>query len=140
MRREEVMLQRVIVVTAAWLEIVVGVTAITALGVMCRLLFAAEPEGAAMPLGRLAGVALLALGIACLPSRSAESCRNAVLGLFVYNFGTATLLAWVGFATTLRGALLWPGVLLHVVIAVALLTQLLAMRRVGALRRIEPER
>jgi hypothetical protein len=124
------MLQRVVVMTAAWLEIVVGVTAITALGLMCRLLFAAEPNGVAIPLGRLAGVALLAVGIACLPSRSAESCRNAVLGLFVYNFGTAALLAWVGIATTFRGALLWPGVLLHVVIAVALLTQLLARRRV----------
>ncbi len=124
------MLQRVVVMTAAWLEIVVGVTAITALGVMCRLLFAAEPDGVAMPLGRLAGVALLALGIACLPSKSAESSRNALLGLFVYNFGTATLLAWVGVATTLRGALLWPAVLLHVVIAVALLAQLVAGRRV----------
>ncbi|HMD21600.1 MAG TPA: hypothetical protein VKH40_14830 [Alloacidobacterium sp.] len=125
------MLQRIAVMTAAWLEIVVGVTAIAALGVMCRLLFAAEPDGVAIPLGRLAGIALIALGIACLPSRSAESCRNAVLGLFVYNFGTAILLAWVGIATTLRGALLWPGVLLHVVIAVALLMQLLARRRVG---------
>lgn len=47
---------RVVVIVAAWLEIVVGVLFITALNTMCRLLFAAGPEGAGMPLlGVLSG-------------------------------------------------------------------------------------
>ena len=76
---------RVVVMVAAWLEIVVGALFITALDTMCRLLFAAGPEGAAMPLGRLVRVALFSLGVASLPSSSLESSRSVVMGLFAYN-------------------------------------------------------
>jgi hypothetical protein len=115
------MLQKSIVVTAAWLEIVAGATLLTVPNVVCRLLFAATPEGVGMPIGRLAGVALVALGIACLPLRVIEPLPGAVLGLLTYNIGVAILLARVGVTTTLRGAILWPAVILHAVIAAALL-------------------
>jgi hypothetical protein len=115
------MLQKSVVMTAAWLEIVAGAACIAALNVACRLLFAATPGGIGRPLGRFAGVALVALGIACLPSTVAGSPRKAVQGLLTYNVGVAILLAWVGVATTLRGVLLWPAVILHAVIAAALL-------------------
>ena len=118
--------QRSVVITAAWLEIVVGAIFLTVLDVPCMLLFAAKPDGIGMPLGRFAGVALVALGIACLPSTAVGSRRRAVLGLFVFNVGVAILLAWVAVATTLRGVLLWPAVILHAVIAAALLPQLLS--------------
>ena len=121
---------RVIVMVAAWLEIVVGVLFITALDTMCRLLFAAVPEGAGMPLGRLVGVALFALGVASFPTTSAESSRTVVMGLFAYNLGATTLFAWTAIFTMLRGFMLWPGVILHVIVAGALLPQLLARRPV----------
>ncbi len=126
----DLMPPRVVVMVAAWLEIVVGVLFITALDTMCRLLFAAGPEGAAMPLGRLVGVALFSLGVASLPSSSSELSRSVVMGLFAYNLGAATLFAWTAVATTLRGLMLWPGVLLHLIVAGALLPQLLARRPV----------
>jgi hypothetical protein len=85
---------RVVVMVAAWLEIVVGVLFITALDTMCRLLFAAGPEGAGMPLGRLVGVALFALGVASFPTTSGESSRTVVMSLFAYNLGATTLFAW----------------------------------------------
>ena len=120
---------RVIVMVAAWLEIVVGVLFITALDTMCRLLFAAVPEGAGMPLGRLVGVALFALGVASFPTTSAESSCTVVMGLFAYNLGATILFAWTAIFTMLRGFMLWPGVILHVIVG-ALLPQLLARRPV----------
>jgi len=120
------MRQRAVVVVAAWLEIIVGALFLTVPAVLCLLLFGAEPEAVGMALGRFAGIALLALGIACLPSRDAGSPRNAVLGLFAFNGGVAILFAWVGVASTLHGVLLWPAVILHTIIAGALLPHLLA--------------
>src|SRR5262252_4742181 len=118
-------MQRYLVMASAWLEIVVGAIFITVPDAPCELLFGAKPEGIGMPLARWVGVGLLALGIACLPSKAAES-RRSVLGLFVFNAGLAILLAWVGVVTAVHGFLLWPGAILHAAITVALLPQLLS--------------
>ena len=117
-------MQRYLVMASAWLEIVVGVIFITVPDAPCGLLFGAKPEGIGMPLARWLGVGLLAVGIACLPSKAAGSRRSAVLGLFVFNAGLAILLAWVGVVTAVHGFLLWPGAILHAAITVALLPQL----------------
>ena len=110
-----------VVKAAAWLEMVVGVIILVVPDVPCMLLFGVQAEGVGMPLARFAGVALVALGLACLPSTAEGSRRSAVLGLFVFNLGVAVLLAWVAVATILRGFLLWPAAILHAIIAVALL-------------------
>ena len=120
------MRQRFIVEAAAWLEIIVGALFLTVPDVVCLLLFGARPEAVGMPLGRFAGIALLALGISCLPSRDAASPRNPVRGLFAFNGGVAILFACVGVASAPHGFLLWPAVILHTIIAGALLPQLLA--------------
>jgi heme A synthase len=117
--------------TATWLEVVVGATLLAAPDYLCQLLFAAKPEGVGIVLARVAGFGLFALGIACLPSTATGSRRRAVLGLFVFNFGVAILLAWVGIATTFSGVLLWPTIVLHAIIAAALLAQLLTFKIVG---------
>ncbi len=58
-----------------------------------------RPRAWAGSLGALPEVALVALRIACLPSKVAGSSRSAVQGLFFdYNVGLAILLAWVGVA------------------------------------------
>jgi hypothetical protein len=115
------MLQKSVITAAAWLEIVTGSAFVMVPDVLCRLLLAATPEGIGRLLGRFAGIALLALGITCLPSRVAESRSRAVQGLLAYNVGVTILLSWVGIATMFRGVLLWPVVVLHAVIAVGLL-------------------
>jgi hypothetical protein len=122
------MLQRSVVMTAASLEIFVGAMLLAAYDIPCRLLFAATPEGVGIVLTRLAGIALVALGVACMPSTIAGSHRSALLGLLVFNLGAAILLVWVGVATPLHGLLLWPGAGLHAVIAAALLPQILTAR------------
>ena len=118
------MRQRFVVGAAAWLEIVVGALFLTMPDVLCLLLFGAKPEAIGIPLGRFAGIALVALGIACLPSRDAGSRRHVVLGLFAFNGGVALLFAGVGVASALHGFLLWPAVILHTIIAGALLPYL----------------
>lgn len=123
--KEEVMKRRYLVMASAWLEIVTGAVLIMAPDVPCRLLFEVGLEGAGVFAGRLAGIGLLALGIACRPSTEGLS-RSAVLGLFAYNFGTAMLASWVGLATSFRGILLWPAAVLHAVIAAVLLAMLLS--------------
>ena len=120
------MRQRFVVTAAACLEIIVGALFLTMPDVPCLLLFGAKPEAIGMALGRFAGIALVALGIACLPSTEAGSRRSVVQGLFIFNLGVAILFAWVGVATALHGFLLWPVVILHAIIAAALLPHLLA--------------
>src|SRR5262249_20350261 len=120
------MRQRFVVGAAAWLEIIVGALFLTVPGVVCLLLFGAKPETIGGLLGRFAGVALVARGVACLPSGDARSPRNVVLGLFAFNSGVAILFTYVGVASALHGFLLWPAVILHTLIAGALLPHLLA--------------
>src|SRR5262247_302752 len=121
------MRQRVVIGAAAWLEIVVGAVFLTVPEVPCLLLFGAKPEAVGTPLGRFAGIALIALGLACRPSSGdTEPRRQVVLSLLAFNAGVSILLAWVGVASVLHGVLLWPGVILHAVIAGALLTHVLA--------------
>ena len=116
--------QRFFLTAAPWLEIVVGALLLTEPDVLCLLLFGSKPEAVGMPLGRFAGIGLIALGIACLPSTVAGSRGIVVLGLFAFNAGVAILFAWVGVATTLHGSMLWPAVILHTIIALALLPHL----------------
>jgi hypothetical protein len=116
------MLRKSILGAAAWFEIVVGAIFLIVPDVPCRLLFAAAPEDVGVvPLARFAGVALVTLGIACLPFTTAGPRRGAALVLLAFNVGVAALFTWVGVATTPRGLLLWPAAVLHTVIAAALL-------------------
>ena len=68
---------------------------------------------------------ILAFGIPCLFSKMKGSERNAALGLFIVNSGIALLFGWTAVATAFRGVLLWPFIVLHAVIAGALLRQIL---------------
>lgn len=120
--------QNSVVKAAAWLEIVVGAIFVTVPDIPCRLLFAVAPGGVGVPLGRFAGIALFALGTACAPSTTPGSRRSAVLGLLIYNAGAVIFLTTVALATTFRGFLLWPVVILHGAIAAALLPQFLPVR------------
>jgi hypothetical protein len=93
--------------------------------IACRLLFRVTLDGIAWSLARWVGVALLALGIACLPSKTAELHGRSVLGLFVFSVGVAMMFLRVGTTAVIYGPLLWPAAILHSLISVALLLQLL---------------
>jgi len=92
-----------------------------------RLLFGTEVTGAGLPLSRVTGFALLALGIACWP---AGNNRNAVAGVVAYGVLVALFLTWLGTTGQWTGPLLWPTVVLHTCISGALFW--LWLRRSGA--------
>jgi hypothetical protein len=112
-----------IVVAASWLEIVVGMLFVFAPQLPNLLLFGAKADGTAVPLSRFAGIALIALGIACLPRRTAPH-SDSLPGLFVFNLAAAILFAAIAIAAMQHGILTWPAAILHAVIAVALLLQM----------------
>ena len=80
-----------------------------------QLLLGAELTGVALPVARVAGIALVALGIACWPGPPR-------IGMLIYSAGVALYLAYAGFVEGMAGVLLWPAVVLHVVLT-ALLTE-----------------
>ena len=77
------------------------------------LLFGAEISGAGTVMSRMAGIALIALGIACLPGL-------ALLGMLTYSALAMAYLAYVGIGGEWVGPLLWPAVVLHAVLTLLL--------------------
>jgi hypothetical protein len=113
--------QSYVVKLAAWLEIVAGAILIIFPGIACRLLFRATLDGLAWPLAHWVGVALLALGIACLPSKTTDLHGRTVVALFVYNSCVAVLFLRLAATALMPGPLLWPAAILHSAISLALL-------------------
>src|SRR5262245_57909416 len=104
---------------AAWVEILVGISFLLVPNAQSQMIFGATPEGIGVTWARFAGVALIGLGIACLPSNFAGT-RQGVRGLLIFNIGATIFFAWVAVATSFGGVLLWPVVILHAVISIAL--------------------
>lgn len=86
--------------------------------VVIKLLFGAEIVGAGMVLSRIAGIALIALGVACWPCATAS---RALCGMLTYSSLATLYLFYLGLGGGFIGILLWPAVVLH-----AALTLLLA--------------
>jgi hypothetical protein len=67
--------------------------------------------------GRIAGAALVGLAIACWQARNGERgspATGVVEAMSFYNFAAAVVLAYAGIRLSLRSALLWPAIVLHV--------------------------
>jgi len=79
-----------------------------------RLLLGEELTGVAIPVARVAGIALTALGVACWPG-------TPLVGMVTYSAAVTLYLAYVGFAGGVTGILLWPAVVLHVILTALLL-------------------
>jgi hypothetical protein len=77
------------------------------------LLLGEELTGIAIPVARVAGIALIALAVACWPGPPR-------VGMLIYSAAVTLYLAYVGFAGGLTGILLWPAVILHVILTVLL--------------------
>jgi hypothetical protein len=110
-------MNRFFAVTAA-IEAGAGLGLLALPDVVAKLLLGAEVSGAALPLGRVAGVALLALGVASWLARGhAASALTTANAMLLYNCGVAAVLATAG-VSGMTGVLLWPAIALHAAMAV----------------------
>lgn len=106
-------MSRLLLVTSI-AEAATGVALIVVPFLVGRLLVGQEFSGVAAVVARLAGIALVALGIACLPGGDAA---RALRGMFAYNALAAVFLLYLGIRGDWVGPVLWPAVALHAVIA-----------------------
>lgn len=87
-----------------------------------QLLLGAQLTGVAVPVARVAGIALIALGIACWPG-------PPLVGMLSYSALATLYLAYLGFVGGLTGVLLWPVVALHVILTALLIRDVTRTRR-----------
>ena len=100
----------------AIIEAATGLGLIAVPAIVVRLLLDAEMSGATIPLGRVAGVALLALGVACWLARDdtqTRAARGLVSAMVLYNLGAVIILGSAGLGSQPVGIALWPAVILH---------------------------
>ncbi len=119
-RRQATTWPRTVVRLAAWLEILVGASFLLVPETQSRFLYGVTPEGIGVTFAQFVGIALMGLGIACLPSNVAGSSQRAARALLVYNIAVAIFFVWGAVATPFRGVLLWPIVIMHTIVAIAL--------------------
>ena len=101
---------------AAVLEAATGLALVIHPALVAQLLFGDGVSGAGMVLARVAGFALLALGVACWPSREAGSdIAHSTRAMLTYSLPVTIYLVYLGIVTHLTGMLLWPGVAVHAV-------------------------
>jgi Ca2+/Na+ antiporter len=113
--------QRKILALAAVAEAGTGLALMIDPAIVARLLLGAELAVVGTVLGRCFGIALLALGLACWPSRQrGDGGSPTVRGMSTYNALIALYLAWLGIVGHRGGPLLWPAVALHAVVALLL--------------------
>jgi hypothetical protein len=102
-----------VLIFAAIGEAVAGLALLAVPSFVGLFLLGVEPSGVAIPLARVAGVALIALAIACWPG-------PPIAGMLTYNAAVALYLGYLGLAGDFAGTLLWPAVALHAVLSVLL--------------------
>ncbi len=100
-------MKRVLILAAVG-EILTGAALLIVPSLVGRLLFGEGLTGVAIPVARVTGIALIALGVACWPG-------PPLVGMLTYSAVVTLYLAYVGFAGGLTGILLWPAVVLHVI-------------------------
>jgi hypothetical protein len=123
---------RTILAFASIVEIGTGLVLIADPAIVVTLLLGADVAGVGAVLGRCFGTALLALGVACWPGgQRPESGSSGFLAMLIYNGLIAVYLACLGAFGHFGGLLLWPAVVLHGVVALALAWSWQAERRTG---------
>ena len=104
----------------AWLETITGVALLASPSVPASLLLGASLDPLGSAVARVAGAAVLSLGVACwLARRDGESRpgRAVASAMLVYNLAVVVVLAHASLVLGATGVLLWPAVGLHTALA-----------------------
>jgi hypothetical protein len=74
-------------------EAATGLALVIYPALVVRLLFGAEISGAGAVMSRIAGISLIALGLACLPNRDAVSLTPSLSGMLSYSLSPHSISA-----------------------------------------------
>ena len=105
-------MNRVLIFAAAG-EAATGLALVLVPSLVGRLLLGDELNGIAVVVARVAGIALIGLGVACLPAK-------ARAGMLTYSAAITLYLAYLGLSGASSGLLLWPAVAVHVILTMLL--------------------
>jgi len=116
-----------LLVTAA-LEAATGAALVARPSLPVSLLLGSTLDSpAAQALGRVAGAALVAIGLACWKARNdggSPAGRGLVCALLLYNVATVGILAAYGIGPAPSAIGLWPGAALHGALAIGCIVSL----------------
>ena len=111
-----------LLIVTALIEAATGLALLLSPSLLVSLLLGSSLDApAALTVGRVAGAALLALGVACWLARDdveSHAAQGLVAAMLLYNIAAVLLLASAGIGSGLRGVELWPAVVLHAALAI----------------------
>ncbi len=103
-----------VLTVAAVLEVATGMALLIVPSLVGRLLFDEELTGIVIPVARVLGIALLAVGVCCWPG------STALCGMLTYGALVTLYLLYLAIRGEWVGPLLWPVVALHGILTVLL--------------------
>ena len=108
-----------VVAFSAGVETLTGLALIVDPSLVASLLLGTQLSDGGLAVGRVAGFALLSLGVACWPQAGPPGhATPAVRALLMYNALAAIFFLYVGFRHEFAGVLLWPAAVLHAALAI----------------------
>ena len=115
------MVARTLLIVTAFVEAPIGLMLLVSPAVVVAFLLGVSLDApAALIVGRIAGAALLSLGIACWLARDdgpGRGVRGLVVAMLLYNSAAGAILANAAAGVRLVGVLMWPAVALHAILA-----------------------
>jgi hypothetical protein len=102
-----------VLIFAAVAEAVTGLALLAVPSLVGQLLLGQQLAGVATPVARVAGIALIGLGISCWPGPPHA-------GMLIYSTAVGLYLAYLGSVGGLTGVLLWPAVVVHLILSLLL--------------------
>jgi hypothetical protein len=109
-----------LLIVTALLEAATGIALLVAPSVIVELLLGAglsSPQS--LVLGRIAGAALVSIGVACWLARKADAVVTGLIaGMLIYNVAVPILLIYAAIAVGMSGVALWPASILHAALAI----------------------
>jgi hypothetical protein len=126
-------MQRMLLAVAAAAEALAGLGLVLAPDSTMQFLFGGRTDGVGLMMGRVTGVAFLALGVACWGARGdsgGEARVGTVRAITLYNAGAGILLVLFIITGQASGLGVWSAALLHLALAAGFLA---SQRRLGSL-------
>lgn len=111
---------------SAVVEVLTGTALVLAPTLVVDLLFGRELDPTGTVLARVAGIALLSLGVSASESPRRSPGQAPRIGICIYNVGATAVLVMAATMGAMSGPLLWPAVVLHGLIGVSVVCVMLA--------------